>query len=113
MHKNIKVTKDLLEPSKGRHSILPNLFAWRTEKKFVGGNQIVVVDPKEASWWNRPLNSDILCKKEADGLYSYNLPFLYRDKENLLFKTNYNALLNKNSVICFYHLQTDNTWSEG
>jgi hypothetical protein len=85
--KNILITKDLLAPSQGQHSILPNMFVWRTEKKFIGKNQIAVVDPQEASWWNRPLTSEVMCKKEEDGLYSYNLPFIHKHRTNLLFKT--------------------------
>ncbi len=109
--KNIIITKDLLAPSQGQHSILPSMFVWRTEKKFSGKNQIAVVDPQEASWWNRPLTSDVMCKKEEDGLYSYNLPFINKHRTNLLFKTNYNVLLNKNSVCCVVHLQLDDIWT--
>jgi hypothetical protein len=110
--KNIIVTKDVLSPSQGKHTILPEMFTWRTEKKFVGENKIVVVDPLEAAWWNRPLATEAFCKKEADGVYSYNLPFLHKDNNNLLFKTNYNVLLNKNSVCIVVHIQLDSTWTE-
>lgn len=110
--KNIIVTKDPLAPSKGQHTLIPNMFIWRTEKKFVGQNQISIVDPQEASWWNRPLTSDVMYKKEADGLYSYNLPFWQRDKEHLLFKTGYNILVNKNSVPYAVCIKTDTTWTD-
>ena len=109
--KNIEVLKDVLAPSEDKHANLQSLFIWRNEEKFVGGNRVVIADPQEAIWGNRPLSSGVLCRKEDDGLYSYNLPYIYGDKENLLFKTGYNVLINKNSVVCIIHVQTDDTWT--
>ena len=111
LKKNIKITKGILAPSKGEHSIIPNQFKWRTEKVFIGDSEIVIADNKEAIWWNRPLTSDTMCKLEADGLYSYNLPFWQGEK--LLFKTGYNVILNKNSVPVAIHIKTDETWTDG
>lgn len=111
--KNIKVSKVILDPSKGEHNILSNQFIWRTKKEFVGENEIVIMDNYNAVWWNRPLTSDILCKKESDGLYSYNLPFLNALTGGTdLYKTKYNILLNKNSVPCATHIKLDDTWTE-
>lgn len=113
MPKNIKVRKVILDPANGEHNILPNQFMWRTKKEFIGDNEIVIMDNKEAVWWNRPLTSDTLCKKEEDGLYSYNLPFLSAltgGKD--LYKTGYNLILNKNSVPCAVHIKLDETWTD-
>lgn len=108
--KNIKVSIQQLAPSQSKHTIIPNQFIWRTEKKFIGENEIVIGDNQEAIWWNRPLTSDVMCKLEDDGLYSYNLPFWQGDR--LLFKTEYNVLLNKNSVPIAIHIRIDETWTE-
>ena len=107
--KNILIIKEPLAPSKEQHSIIPNQFIWRTEKQFIGNSSIVIADIQEAIWWNRPLKSEAMCKLEDDGLYSYNLPFWQRDKEQLVFKTGYNVLLNKNSIPIAIHIQTDET----
>jgi hypothetical protein len=111
MLNKITVIKEPLAPSQEKHSILPNQFVWRVEKRFVGENSIVVADNQEAIWWQRPLTSEILCKIEADGCYSYNLPFWQKEKSHLAFKTDYNVLLNKNSVPIAIHIQTDETWT--
>lgn len=109
-NKNISVIKEILAPSQEKHSILPNQFVWRTQKRFIGNNSIVVADNQEAIWWNRPLNPEVMCKLENDGLYSYNLP-LWRGPK-LAFKADYNVLLNKNSVPIAIHIQLDDTWTE-
>jgi hypothetical protein len=109
--KNILITIDPLAPSKEQHALITNLFTWRTEKKFTGRNQISIMDPQEASWWNRPLTSEVMCKLEADGLYSYNLPLWHRANAKLAFKANYNVLINKNSVPYTLNIQTDNIWT--
>ena len=110
MH-NIKLSIQPLAPSKEEHSsALPHQYIWRTEHKFIGENEIVVADIKEPVWWNRPLVSNIFCKQEEDGLYSYNLPFW--EGEHNVFKTQYNVLLNKNSVPVAVHVQLDNTWTD-
>jgi hypothetical protein len=112
MSKKILVITEPLAPSQGKHSILPNQFIWRTEKRFVGENSIVVADNQEAIWWQRPLTSETLCKIENDGHYSYNLPFWQKEKTHLAFKTDYNVLLNKNSVPIAIHIQLDEAWTE-
>ena len=38
--KNIKVSKVILDPSRGEHNILSNQFIWRTKKEFVGENEV-------------------------------------------------------------------------
>ena len=111
--KNIIVDKVTLRPSTNEHSVLTSQFIWRTEKRFVGDNLIVIADIKEPIWWNRPLTSDSLCKIEPDGLYGYNLPFLGAlagGKD--LYKTGYNLLLNKNSIPCAAHIKLDESWTE-
>jgi hypothetical protein len=111
--KNIKVSIEALNPSKGVHSsILPCQFTWRTTKEFIGESKIAIADMQEPIWWNRPLTSDVFCKVEEDGLCSYNFPFWQNDKTNLAFKTGYNVLLNKNSVPVAVHIKTDDTWTE-
>ena len=111
--KNIKVSKVTLDPSKDEHNILTNQFIWRTKKEFVGENEIVIMNNKEAVWWNRPLSSEVMCKKEEDGLYSYNLPFLNAVAGGTdLYKTGYNILLNKNSIPCATHIKLDESWTE-
>lgn len=111
--KNIKISKVILDPSKEEHNILPNQFIWRTKKEFVGENEIVIMDNQKAVWWNRPLTSDTLYKKEDDGLYSYNLPFLSAVEGGTdLYKTGYNILLNKNSIPCAAHIKLDATWTD-
>ena len=108
--KNIKLSIQALAPSQNKHANLLNQFTWRTENKFVGENEIVIADNQEAIWWNRPLTSNIFCKKEDDGLYSYNLPFWQGEK--LAFKTEYNVLLNKNSVPVAIHIQLNDSWTD-
>lgn len=110
MH-NIKISIQTLAPSKNEHStLIPRQYLWRTEHKFIGENEIGIADIQEPIWWNRPLTSDIFCKQEDDGLYSYNLPFWEGEKR--AFKTGYNVLLNKNSVPIAVHLQIDDTWTD-
>lgn len=111
--KNIIINQVILRPSTDEHSVLTSQFLWRTKKQFVGDNLIVVADIKEPIWWNRPLSSDTLCKKEQDGLYSYNLPFLGSLAGGTdIYKTEYNLLLNQNSIPCAAHIQLDETWSD-
>lgn len=54
----------------------------------------------------------IKCKIETDGHYSYNLPVWQKEKTPLAFKTDYNVLLNKNSVPIAIHIQLDEAWTE-
>ncbi|MBO4393399.1 MAG: hypothetical protein J5800_03560 [Spirochaetales bacterium] len=104
----VTVKKDILSPSTGHHSIIPNQYHWRKTGEFIGGNTIAIMNPQEAVWWNRPLESDVMCKLESDGLYSYNLPFLgQRD----VYKTGYNILLAKNSIPVAIHVKLDG-WTD-
>ena len=106
---NLKICRVPLQPSANEHSIIHNLFIWRTEKKFVGENRIDIMDIKEPIWWNRPYTSDVFCKLEDDGLYSYNLPIASGENS---FKTKYNYLLNKQSIPIVLHIQLDDTWTD-
>lgn len=111
--KNIVVCIEALQPSQGVHSsILPCQFTWRVTKEFIGESKIAIADMQEPIWWNRPLTSEVFCTLEPDGLYSYNFPFWQGDRADLAFKTNYNVLLNKNSVPVAVHIKIDETWTE-
>lgn len=102
-----------LQPSKEVHSsILPRQFHWRNTKEFIGESMIAIADMQEPIWWNRPLTSDVFCKTENDGLCSYNFPFWQGDRKDLAFKTEYNVLLNKNSVPVAVHIKVDETWTD-
>ena len=105
---NIHVRKDILSPSIDKHSIIPWQYHWRKTGEFIGENSIAIMEPQEAVWWNRPLDSDQMCKLESDGLYSYNLPFL-GDKD--IYKTGYNILLAKNSIPVAIHIRL-NGWTD-
>lgn len=106
---DLKICRVPLQPSTNEHSIIHNLFIWRTEKRFVGENRIDIMDIKEPVWWNRPYTSDVFCKLEEDGLYSYNLPIASGENS---FKTKYNYLLNKQSIPIVLHIQLDDTWTD-
>ena len=51
--------------------------------------------------------SETLIKQEADGIYSYNLPFIGPSTD---FKTGYNLLLNKNSIPMGVHVKLQPGW---
>ena len=106
--KNITARKDILSPSTGRHSIIPNQYHWRKTGEFIGENSIAIMEPLEAVWWNRPLDSDVMCKLEPDGLFSYNLPFL---GERDIYKTGYNILLARHSIPIAIHVKLDK-WTD-
>jgi hypothetical protein len=109
----VKVNKVILDARNEEHNILTHQFFWRTRKKFIGDSEIVIMNNKEAVWWNRPLTSDVFCKEEEDGLYSYNLPFLDAIAGGTaIYKTGYNLILNENSIPCAAHIQLDATWSD-
>lgn len=61
---NLTIRRVILQPSAGEHSILHNQFIWRTEKRFVGENEIAIADIQEPIWWNRPYTSNTFCKKK-------------------------------------------------
>lgn len=65
------------------------------------------MDNQEAVWWNRPAEQVDMCKLEKDGLYRYNLPYCGPDA----CKTDYNILLNKNSIPCAVHIKLDESWT--
>jgi len=75
--------------------IIQQHFNWRLHGTYTGENTVQAGDMQEPVWWNRPLYSNILVKQETDGLFSYNLPYIYRKED---FKTKYNILVNKNSI---------------
>lgn len=105
----VNVHKEVMRPSKNKiPEILQAQFSWRKTGLYNGDSEIVVADNQEAAWWNRPLESDTLCKLEPDGIYSFNLPFIGgRD----LYKTGYNILLNKNSVPVAGLLKVNPDWT--
>lgn len=105
--KDIHIRKDVLSPSTDHHSIIPWQYHWRKTGEFIGENSIAIMEPQEAVWWNRPLDSDQMCRQEADGLYSYNLPFL-GDKD--AYKTGYNILLAHHSIPLAIHVNV-NGWT--
>lgn len=105
----IKFEKYDLEPSK---NITPDIiyqhFNWRNDKLVTCNNIVAFGNVKEPIWWNRPYQSDIVIKQEPDGLYSYNLPYIYRQNN---IKTKYNLLVNKNSVPLLILIKLDKTWT--
>jgi len=107
--KGIKFEIVTLAPSK---NITPNIvkqhFNWRKTNNFNGSNIIAFGDVKEPIWWNRPYQSDVIVKQEADGLYSYNLPYIYRKND---IKTEYNLLVNKNSLPLIIQLKMNQNWT--
>ena len=100
-----------LAPSKGIHpQEVIDQFNWRktgvyTGKSFIG----LCADIQEPIWWNRPLDSDVLCKVEADGNYSYNFPYIYKTPD---FKTKYNILVNKNSIPVISQIKINENWTQ-
>lgn len=106
---DLKICRVPLQPSAGEHSILHNQFVWRTERRFIGENRIDIMDIKEPIWWNRPYTSEVFCKLEDDGMYSYNLPIASGENS---FKTKYNYLLNRQSVPIALHIKLDDTWTD-
>ena len=86
----------IMQPSKNiTPQIVVDHFNWRKFNTYSGISTIQIGDVKEPIWWNRPLKSDTAVKLENDGIYSYNLPYIYN---NLLYKSGYNLLVGEGSV---------------
>lgn len=107
--------KDLVlkvEPMGPSQNLTPEIikkqFIFRNTGQYIGPSIVAIFDMQEPVWWNRPLESEELCKKEADGIYSYNLPFLFRKSS---YKTGYNILLNKNSVPLAVQIKISPSWT--
>lgn len=109
--KNLKIYTAKMAPSKGiTPQILQEQFEWRKSLIWKSlANQIVIADIEEPVWWNRPLESDTFIKQESDGLWSYNLPIILRKAQ---YKTDYNVLLNKNSIPIALHIQINPLWTD-
>lgn len=82
-------------------------FEWRKTKIFKNKNWVAIGDVSEPLWWNRPLKSDLLIKKEENGLWSLNLPYIFEKPD---YKTGYNILVGINSIPVCIHLKIDLTW---
>lgn len=98
-----------IEPSKNTNpDIVYKHFEWRKTNIYIGNSTVQIGDVKEPIWWNRPLNSDTVVKLESDGLYSYNLPYLYRHAD---FKTGYNILVGKYSIPLIIQIKINQKWT--
>lgn len=107
--KDLSIYAVPMVPSKGQNpDIMKKQFVWRKTGVYDGNSEIVVALMEEPIWWNRPLESDSLCKLEPDGIYSYNLPFLW---DRGLYKSGYNLLLNKNSVPVAAQIRINPNWT--
>jgi hypothetical protein len=108
--KNLQLSIEQMAPSRGvTPQVITEQFNWRLNKQLKPEqNYITIIDIDEPVWWNRPASSNILVKQEADGLYSYNLPFLGNRAD---FKTGYNLLLNKNSIPIANHIKINPNWT--
>lgn len=108
MPNNIEIKIFELAPSKGiTPEIIKQHFNWRKTNKCLIENTIGIGDVKEPIWWNRPYQSDTIIKQEPDGLYSYNLPYIYRRND---YKTGYNLLVNKNSIPLMILIRVEPNW---
>lgn len=108
--KNLQLSIEQMAPSRGvTPQVITEQFNWRLNKQLKPEqNYITIIDIDEPVWWNRPASSNILVKQEADGLCSYNLPFLGNRAD---FKTGYNLLLNKNSIPIANHIKINPNWT--
>lgn len=90
--------------------IIKDQFKWRKDWKFNSEyNMIAFGDVKECFWWNRPVNPKELVKIEADGLYSYNLPYI--GPTNRMYKTEYNILVTPNTIPIVTHIKINPKWT--
>ena len=106
---NIEFKIFTLAPSKNiTPQIVYDHFSWRKTHRYTGANTIQFGDVQEPIWWNRPLKSNQVIKKEADGLYSYNLPYMH---EIMFFKSNYNLLVGKGTVPLIAHIKVNPNWN--
>lgn len=109
--KNFKFSILEVAPSKGiTPQILQDQFQWRKDLLWKSSeSQIAFGDVKECFWWNRPLGPNALVKQEADGLYSYNLPYI--GPQNKLYKTEYNILVTPNTIPIVAHIKINPKWT--
>ena len=98
-------------PSKGiTPQIILDQFQWRKDLKFKSDTSMIAFgDVKECFWWNRPLTSAHLVKVEADGLCSYNLPFVGSNEKS--YKTKYNILVTPNTIPIVTHIKINPKWT--
>lgn len=89
--------------------IMCQQYEFRQTGQYTGANVVAIADLKEAIWWNRPASSDTFLKLEPDGLFSFNFPYFGNIAD---FKTEYNTLLNANSVPVAIQLGLDSDVSE-
>lgn len=109
--KNITYLVAPMVPSKGINPEFIRLqFDWRNTGKYNGPSFIGIAEMEEPIWWNRPLESNTFVKKEADGIYSYNLPLAWQEK-NMAWKANYNVLLNKFNVPVAGMIKINPAWT--
>lgn len=107
---NIKIKIEDINPSNNiTPQILYDQFNWRKNHTYAGDSTITIINPLEPIWWNRPLSPDIMLKKESDGLYSYNLPYIHNYN---LYKTNYNILVGRGTVALVLLVKIDNSWTQ-
>lgn len=102
-----------IEPMVPSKDLIPKImydqYEFRQTGNYAGDNSIVVADLSEPIWWNRPAVSETFLNLEADGIYSFNLPYFGQVAD---FKTEYNTLLNANSVPVAIQLGLDSDVSE-
>lgn len=107
--KDLEIKTMILNPSNNINpQIIYDQFYWRKTHNYFGLNTVQIGDVKEPIWWNRPIKSDSLVKKEADGLYSYNLPYIYTDR---FFKSEYNLLVGEGTVPLMMMIKVDPNWT--
>ena len=109
--KNFKFSILEVAPSQGiTPQIIQDQFKWRKTLQWESAeSQIAFGDVKECFWWNRPLGPNALVKQEADGLYSYNLPYI--GPPNKLYKTKYNILVTPNTIPIVTHIKLNPKWT--
>ncbi len=107
--KELNIEIAVLNPSKGiTPQIVKDQFHWRKTHEYFGLNTIAIGDVKEPIWWNRPIHTNILTKQEEDGLYSYDLPYIYT---NRFFKSKYNVLVGEGTVPLMMMIKIDPNWT--
>ena len=105
----IEIKVKQIAPSRNINpDIIYSHFNWRKNSIYKGKNTIQIGDVLEPIWWNRPLKSNTPIKKEANGIYSYNLPYIRRTPD---FKTDYNILVGKGTVPIIMLLKVNYSWT--
>lgn len=115
---NVRVIKDIVNPTNGFNSIAPEQYEFRKTGRFVGESVIAVCTMEEAVWWNRPFEEDsAFLTKAEDGLNAYNFPIFagvgrnISKSDSFAYKTNYNILLNHNAICPLAHINTEG-WTD-